>query len=137
MLSLFSKKTIVIIDTNFLLLPGSQGIDIFTEITKLLNEPHQLCIVQATLFELKQIIENKGKSKDGFNAKLGLIMTTEKGIKTLKNSLGEGYADKEILSQLKENTIVATLDKKLQDQVQAKGGRIITFGRAKKLVLKQ
>lgn len=133
---LFAKKTRVIIDTNFLLLPGTAGIDVVHEIEKLLNEPYTLCTTQATKKELEELINGKAKGKDKFSAKLGYIMIEQQGIKVLKNSLGDGYADQVIISLTNEKTIIATLDKALQKEVKEAGGRIITI-QGKKLVLKQ
>lgn len=126
-MGLFCKKTPVILDTNMLLLPGSQGIDIITEIKNIMNEPIQIQVTQATKFELKQIIEKKGKSKDGFNAKLGYIMIEQQGLKVISGSLGDGYADQVITGLVKPGTVVATLDKALQKELQEVGARIITI----------
>jgi rRNA-processing protein FCF1 len=127
MIPLLSKKTQVIIDTNFLLLPGSKGIDVIREIGELLSEPHTLCVVKATEFELKQLIENAPSKKDRFNAKLGLIMIKQQGLKVIPRSLGDGYADQMILNHAKKGTIVATLDKGLRKEVLDMDGRIITI----------
>lgn len=137
--SLFSKKTRVIIDTNFLLLPGSQGIDIFTEVQQLIDGSLELCIVESTNWELQNIIDGlaKGKTKgsDKFNAKLGLILAKQKGLKVLKSSQITNFADQAILELSKEGMYVATLDKELQGLVKKKGGKVITVRQKKHLVV--
>lgn len=139
--NIFSKKKRVIIDTNFLLLPGSQGVDIFTEIHRLLDDSIQLCVVEATMWELQNIIDGlaKGKTKgsDKFNAKLGLVLAKQKGLKVLKSSQITSFADQAILDFVDEDVYVATLDKELQKKVRSNGGKIIAVKQRKNLVLQQ
>ncbi len=116
------KKKKVILDTNFLILPGSQGIDVYTQIPLAVSEPIVLVVVKQTLSELKLLLE--GKSKEAFNAKLGYILAKQKGLKILSSS--HRGADDAIVAQTTEGTYVATLDKELQRRVKEKGGRIIT-----------
>ena len=143
---IFKKKTKVIIDTNFLMLPGGQGIDIFTEIPRLINDSIQMCVVESTLWELQRIIDgtaksrtkkNKIKGSDKFNAKLGFILAKQKDLKVLKNSNITNYADEAILEFVNKNVIVATLDKQLQKKVLAKEGKIILVRQGKKLELQE
>lgn len=132
------KKTMVIIDTNFLMLPGSRGIDIFSEIAKLMDEPHELYVVDKTLEELQTIISKDGKKKDGFNAKLGFILAKQKSLKTLTSSKEE-YVDSaivRIVSQSPQKTIVATQDKELQGELKKLSVRIITIKQQKQLALR-
>lgn len=132
------KKTIVIVDTNFLMLPGSRGIDIFSEIAKVMDEPHELCIVDKTLEELQTIILKDGKKKAGFNAKLGFILAKQKSLKTLTSSKEE-YVDSAIVriaSQSPRKTIVATQDKELQGELKKLSVRIITIKQQKQLMLR-
>ena len=134
-MKLFTKKTPVILDTNFLLLPGTGGIDVFQEIKELLDEPASLQVTQATEHELQNIIDGHGKGKDKFSAKLGFIMIKQQGLKVIKGSHGDGYADQAIVARVRPGTIVATLDKALQKEVLDAGGRIITV-QNKRLALK-
>jgi len=139
--NLFLKKTLVILDTNFLLLPGSQGIDVFSEITFLVDELIELAIVESTNWELQNIIDGlaKGKTKgsDKFNAKLGLILAKQKDLKVLKSSQITTFADDAIVEFVKEGVFVATLDKGLQKRVIAKGGKVVFVKQGKKLVIRQ
>ncbi|MCF7871453.1 hypothetical protein K9L97_00280 [Candidatus Woesearchaeota archaeon] len=138
MLNLLKQKTKVILDTNFLLLPGEFGVDIFTEIKRISTEPIEICILDKTMQELKLMIETKGQKKEGFNAKLGYIMTKQKNLKTLTSSK-HNYADDalvEIVSKNPKKTIIATQDKELQKRIQNKKGRIITLKQNKYLQLR-
>ncbi len=144
--SLFtSSKPFVIIDTNFLLLPGSQGIDIFYLIKELIDEPVELVVVEPTIWELQTIVDGisrsrnkhgKIKGSDKFNAKLGLVLAKQKGLKVLKPSQITSFADEAILSFVKKGSYVATLDKALQNKVLAREGKVIFVKQGKRLEIK-
>ncbi len=51
---------IVVVDTNFLLMPFQFRIDIFTEIERLLQEPHEIVIPSGVLGELEHLKRNRG-----------------------------------------------------------------------------
>jgi rRNA-processing protein FCF1 len=135
-MGLFMRKASVILDTNILLLIGSQGIDVFTEIDALMTVPYECCVVENTYRELEHIIAGKTKAsgKDKFNAKLALIMAKQKGLKTLSCSQQEPLVDDTIVRLANEKTFVATLDKALQTRLKAKKAKIITV-RQHRLVL--
>jgi len=138
MLDFLKKKTQVILDTNFLLIPGKYGVDIFSEIHRILDEPHEIYILDKSLNELEHLITKLGKKKEGFNAKLGFIMAKQKGLKTLSSS-SEHYVDDELLEQVQKNPrgiIVATEDKELKRKILAASGRIIELKQKSHLVLR-
>ena len=119
MLDFLKKKTQVILDTNFLLMPGEHGVDIFSEMKRILSEPYELCILDKTEQELKKIVDKERQKKSGFNAKLGYIMIKQKGLKTIQSSSPE-YADEAIIKYASKNpgkTIVATQDKELREKL--------------------
>lgn len=135
MLNLFKKKTKIILDTNFLFIPGDAGVDIFTEIQRIISEPYELCVMNSTIKELESTIFNTSKQKQGLNAKLGLILVKQKNLKTLKGSSNH-YADSSIIDYARENpekTIIATQDKDLKKELKKIPVRIITLRQKKYL----
>jgi rRNA-processing protein FCF1 len=133
----FKTKTTVILDTNFFLIPGEKGVDIFSEIDRLLTESFELCVMDKTVDELEKLIIRLGKKKEGFSAKLGLILLKQKNLKTLASS-SEEYADKAILAFAAKNpekTIVATQDKELKDKLKKLSVRVIGLRQEKYLIL--
>lgn len=133
---IFFKKTKVILDTNFLLIPGKFGVDIFTQIKEVVNERHQICIFEDTKKELQKII-HKNNSKDSFNAKLGFVMAEQKNLKTLRSS--KSHVDDAILSYAtknKDKTIVATHDKDLIKQLKKIPVKIINLKQKKYLIIR-
>lgn len=127
-------KKKVIIDTNFLLIPGQFKVDIFTEIKKLMNEPFYLCIVDQTMTELNKLAA-AGKEKDRFAAKLALVLVRQKNLKTLHSFASKKSVDDIIVKQSDENTFIATQDKALRQRLREKSAKIIGMRQKKYLVI--
>ncbi len=131
----------IILDTNFLLLPLSKNIDIFSEIDSLMYEPYRLFIIKESLDELKSIIKTqKGKHKQ--EAKLALQLIKKKGISIFKqkhlnmpDNSKNLIVDDIILECAGPDTIVATQDKELKKKLIKKGINII-YLKNKKLEIK-
>ena len=135
MLYLFKKKTKVILDTNFLFIPGDIGVDVFSEIERIMREPYELCVMDSTIKELENLIITTAKQKQGLNAKLGLILIKQKNLKTINGS-SNNYADASILEYAAKNpekTIIATQDKDLKQKLKKIPVRIITLRQKKYL----
>ena len=131
MFNIFKKK-LVILDTNFLLIPGELGIDIFSEIDRIIEEPYKLCVLSSTIEELNKIMIKKGKKKEGFSAKLGYIMIKQKGLKVITTN--NTYADKDILELAKtKDILVATQDKELKLELKKLNKSIIVLKQKKYL----
>lgn len=117
-------KVKIILDTNFLMLPGQSRIDIFDDIKELMVEPYELCIFKATINELNKIASSK--KKDSINAKIALELIKQKNLKTLKNSSieEETYIDDIILKNIDNSHILCTQDKALKRLIKAKNKKI-------------
>ena len=126
-------KKKVILDTNFLLIPGQFKVDIFTEIGQILNEPFELCVVDKSIAELNRLAA-AGKEKDRFAAKLALALAIQKNLKTL-HSFGNKSADDIIVKEADANTYIATQDKALRERVKEKGAKIIGLRQQKYLMI--
>ena len=143
----------IILDTNFLLIPFTLKIDVFSEIKRIMYEPYEIMIVKETINELEKIQkEQKGKHK--LNAKAALQLVKSKKLLILDTSaktkksfrdpkpFNENFlrkqkdlnrkvnskdviADDIILEISDNNTIVATQDKLLQKNLKNKNIRLI------------
>ncbi len=125
-----AEKIRVILDTNFLMVPGQNNIDIFEDINRLMTTPYQICIFKETIDELSKIA--LGKGKDSSNAKVALKLIKQKNLKTLKNSSTEdSYIDNIILGNITDSDIICTQDKALKRLLKSKFPkiRIITLNR--------
>ncbi len=123
----------VILDTNFLLIPGSLGVDIFSELTRICDFKFEICVVDKTLDELDGIIAKGGKASR--DAKLGFSLIKNKGVKTIKTSK-EGTVDDLLVDISKmAKIIVATQDKELKVRLKPNVVGIISLRQKKYLKL--
>jgi rRNA-processing protein FCF1 len=127
-------KKKVILDTNFLLIPGQFMVDIFTEIERIMQEPFVLCVIDKSIKELNQVVAT-GKTKDKFAAKLALALIIQKNLKTLHSFVTKKSVDDIIVSKADKDTLVATQDKELRQRLKEKGARIIGLRQQKYLEL--
>jgi rRNA-processing protein FCF1 len=116
----------IIIDTNFLLIPGEFKIDIFSEIKKNANFPYELFIIDKTIDELNKIINSKvAKAKHKEYAKIGLKMIELNNIKRIDSS--GMNVDNAIVELSDYNTVVATSDRELKKRLREKGVKILNL----------
>lgn len=126
----------IIIDTNFLLIPGTLNVDIFEEIQKIMSEKYTLCILDKTLEEMDKIIKTE-KLKFRSAAKLGLSLAKNKEIQVISTN-SELYVDDLLLEMAKSNQdiIVATQDFALKRLLNNEKIQVI-FLRQKKYLKKE
>jgi rRNA-processing protein FCF1 len=122
----------VILDTNFLLIPGQFHVDIFEDIAHIMTEPYELCIIDMSLDELNGLTE-KGSGKDKAAAKLGLDLLKAKDVKVLKTEKNLN-TDKMIVETAKSpDFIVATQDQALKQELKQNNVQIIVLRQKKHL----
>jgi len=122
---LLDRMKKIIIDTNFLLIPGMFKIDIFSEISRIADFQYKLFIIEDTIEELKKIINSDTKTIHKENAKIGLELVKNKRIARLKGL--KRTVDDSIVKRADENTIVATSDKALKHRLKKKGIKLIVL----------
>lgn len=129
---LFTKKKRVIYDTNAILLTG-KGIDVFSEVQRIMQFPHTLAVLSGTLEELEKIRQDPAqKGDDKFCAKLGIVLIKQKGLKIIKSSSNE-LVDDVLVSLANDDTYIVTQDKALQERIRDKKGHIIALKQKKYL----
>lgn len=126
------NRKIVLLDTNFLLIPAQFRVDIFAELRRLCDFNYKLAVLAATVAELDGIASDKTASaKDRRAAKLGLKLLKAKGVsavgadrKVFKST------DKAILDfaiQGKGGVVVATQDRLLREKLKSAGVAVIVL----------
>lgn len=119
-------KTKILLDTNFLLIPGQFGVDIFSEIRRICDFSYELVVVPETVAELEGIISSTGSSgKDKRAARLALQFLKKFRVKALKNRKLFKRADEAIVAIADKNSCVATQDKELKRRLHEKAVRLI------------
>ena len=120
----------VVLDTNFLLIPAQFRVDIFEELTKLLDDSYELTTLKGCLGELRKIQEEQ-KGKNKANAKLTLDLLETKELNIIDHD--PGHIDDIIVERADKDTIVCTQDKDLKRRLKEKGIKIITLRQKKYL----
>ena len=114
-LAMYMPPRIVILDTNFLLVPYQFKINIMKDLDYLIDKQHRFVISSGTIDELKKI--GKSKSKDGIAARLALKILENNDIEIIKNEMG---VDDWIVEYAKETgAIVCTNDSALRKRLRA------------------
>jgi rRNA-processing protein FCF1 len=74
----------VLLDANFLMIPGKFRVDVFAELQKFGNP--EICTLDLVIKELEKL--SRGKGENAGNARLALGMVKEKGVRILKTAKG-------------------------------------------------
>lgn len=105
-------KKIVVVDTNFLLIPYQFKIDIISELEYLIEGGYDLIIPTGVKMELEKIAKGKGRNALGARLALKILDTNKKNIQLISS---EGHVDDWILNFANHRrAIVCTNDKKLR-----------------------
>jgi rRNA-processing protein FCF1 len=114
---------IVLLDTNALLLPHQHGIDVFSEISRIMPEKYELITLSTVIDELKGL--SRQQSADGAAAKVGLRLLEDKHVKIVPST---GGVDEALVEYAGANrAIVCTNDKELKRRLKAKGAQILSM----------
>ena len=128
-------STKIVLDTNFLLIPGQFGVDIFSEIRRITDFRYQLVIVEKSLEELKKLLK-QGKRADKTAANLAISLLKTQNIKILRlHSQKKASADDDIAALAGNDVMVATQDRILQMRVRKKGAKIISLRQKSHLII--
>ena len=133
-------KKIVLLDTNFLLIPAQFKVDVFAELRRLCDFSYEVAVLAATVDELHGIIGNKAASaKDRNAAKLGLQLIKAKGVSVISTERKVFKStDKAILDfavQGRGSVVVATQDRLLREKLKSAGVAVIVMRQKQYLAL--
>jgi len=107
----------VILDTNFLLYILRNKVDLFSELNRILDQNYKVCILDKSLDELRG--KKLGKLAVEFAKKYFKIIKTKKG--KVDDLL------------LKQDAIIATMDKELKEKLKKRKKQIIIIRQKKYL----
>lgn len=125
-------KKIVLLDTNFLLIPAQFKVDVFDELRRLCDFSYEVVVLAATVDELERITADKtAAAKDRRAAKLGLQLIKAKGVKVIGTDRKVfKSADKAILdfaARDRGSVVVATQDRLLREKLKSAGVAVIVM----------
>ena len=114
------RRVPVVLDTNFLLIPGQHGVDVFSELDRVLEVNYRLVTLKGVVEELKRIAESKEAGwRDRVAARIALKLLER--VEVL--DYGEGMdVDEAITRYAVENrAIVCTVDGELRKKLNKLG----------------
>lgn len=129
---IMSNLKTIILDTNFLLIPGIFGLDIFDEIDKICDFQYEIAIIDKTKNEIENIINTQvGKNKKA--AELAKVLLERHKIKEIKTLCDSTYVD-DLLIKFAKGCIVATNDIKLIKRLKEQKTKVIRLRQKKYLI---
>lgn len=126
---------LILIDTNFLMMPFYKRVNPFESIEDLLKLKPKYVVLSSTLDELKRISSRDIMSKEGRAAKFGLELARRYEIGVIEDATlpGDTTDDKIVeyvkktLSERKLKIIVATNDRELKRRLRALGVPVVIY----------
>ncbi len=117
-----------LIDTNFLLIPGKFGVDVFREMERF-GKP-ELFTISLVKDELMALASGRGQ--DASHARLGLGLIEKKGIRVLESAGNNADSELERLSS-EQGFAVCTQDRELQERLRKKGVSVVSLRQKRRL----
>ncbi len=122
---------IIIADTSFLVDCVMNKIDLFGELTRILDTTYTLAVLDRTMEELDVVIAKKREV--GRAAKLARTILLAKKVTVLKTE--GGHTDELLFYMADDQHIIATQDRELKRQLKVKKQPVIILRAGKKLEL--
>lgn len=114
----------VILDANFLFIPLQFNVDIFDELSKLLNRRYELVILSSTQKELKGLTESSSQ-KIQKQALLALSLAKKCSFVNIEKSQNESYDDVIVRIASEWKVPVGTNDRDLRKRLRKNGTPVI------------
>lgn len=127
------NEWVVIPDTNFLLVPGQFGVDIISELNRILDVRFRILVPNVVLQEL-EVIERKARGKDLVAIRMAKKLAER--FETVEiGHFGERPIDDQIFdfATRNERVIVCTNDKGLKKRLRERGVPVV-YLRSKKIL---
>ncbi|MCD6575913.1 MAG: nucleotide-binding protein [Nanoarchaeota archaeon] len=115
----------IIFDTNFAIIPFQFKVDIYSELSRVIDEEYEMYFLNAATSELEKL-------KFG---KAALELMKQKGVRFVDFPIKNGIDNTILEFAKKENAIIATQDKELKRKASKEGLRTITLRQKKFLIL--
>ena len=127
-----AEKTCVLLDSNFILVPLTLGIDIFQEIPRLMSRPIELVLLDAVRRELEELARSSGpKLRRQISSSL---QSAESGCRVVgASSVGKSVDDLLVRVALENHCLVATNDRDLKRKLRRLGVPVIFVRQSSRL----
>ncbi len=119
----------MIADTSFLMIPGMFGVDVISELDRLLEQNYCLTVPKPVVEELKKLAAG-GNPVERSAARLGIALAKRGKVVEAK-----GHADEVILRMACENCVVGTTDAELRKRLRRVGFPVVYLRQKSHLAL--
>jgi len=126
-------QRIILLDTNFLMIPFQFKVDIFAEIDRLCNFDYKIAVLDRVVEEL-EAIRKKARGKNKSAAELALELLKKKGLKIIRTNSKKSVDDL-IAEYAEKGAIIATQDSALRRNVKRKKAGVIFLRKKSFLVM--
>ena len=134
MAALKKARVKVILDANFFFIPIQFNLDIFEELTKLLNKRYKPIVLSSTKKELQGLAESTS-TKTKKQALTAINFIEKCCFVNVEKSVTETYDDVIVRVATKSNIPVATNDRDLRKRLRQAGVAVIYMRQKQRLVL--
>lgn len=112
----------LLLDTNFLMLPGQLRIDVYGQLRSLGRA--EFYATNLSVSELERLATNRGRK--GAAARVALMLLKKEGVKIVQS--GRARTADEAIARIarREGMLVCTADKRLKRRLEARGTVVIT-----------
>jgi rRNA-processing protein FCF1 len=123
----------IIIDANFFFIPAQFRLDIFEELTKLLNKRFEPILLSSTKMELEGLVNSNPKIQN--QALLALKFAEKCSFVTVEKRPDETYDDVIVRVSTEWKCPVATNDKEMKQRLKEKGVTTIFLRQKQRLAM--
>jgi len=125
-------STTILLDANFLMLPHTKKLDVFSEISAIFTGEHELATLSVIVDELGGL--SNGPGEDAAAARIALKLVEAKNLRVIESV---GLADDAILEYAikHQKTIVATNDRQLKRRLKSSGVKTVSLHGEDKLTI--
>jgi len=107
----------IVLDTNFLMIPGEFMVDIFEDFKRVCEFPFELCTTKGVLRELSRL-SREGNIRQRTAARIGLALAKTKDLKIIDVEATEASdVDNSLVELAKKGCLIATQDRLLQKRL--------------------
>jgi rRNA-processing protein FCF1 len=124
----------IVLDTNFLVHAVTFGVDVFSELERILDVKYTVCILDRSLDELEKLI-NEAKFSEKKASKVALGLIKSKNINIIPTRSNKSVDDLLVALNPKTNA-VATQDRELKSRLKKQKIKVFTI-RQKKYIIQE
>ena len=118
------RRIPVVLDTNFLLIPGQHRVDIFSELDRVLEFNYRPVTLTGVVEELREIAESEEAGRrDRIAAKIALKLLDR--VEVVEYGKGLDVDEAIVRYALENGAVVCTLDKELRKRLRKLGVRVV------------